>query len=249
MKPKLAWATLLIVLVLMSSAGLVSVQSFAVGVSKGDSFVYDMYAQYVSSVSNATVEVPAFEANNTDWVRIDITGVNGSLLSQLYTLRYKNGTDQVFSGQTDLSNGSSYMQESGGFRGVPFCPPNLSAGDSLQTLQLTINETVPWQFPGGSREVNHIYWTSSLEVGDVYFDRQTGVLLDLYRQHAFINNSTGEVVKKADIIKMKSSSLWVIPEYPDALLVAILVLSGVSGVALVYRFKRSSSTCFIPPSR
>jgi hypothetical protein len=244
MKPKLAWASLLIVLLLLSSGGLVSAQRFAVGVSKGDSFVYEMSAQYVSSVSNETVEVPAFEANNTDWVRIDITGVNGSLLSQLYTLRYKNGTDQIFSGQTDLSNGSSYMQESGGFRGVPFCPPNLSAGDSLQTLQLTINETVIWQFLGGSREVNHVYWTSSLEVGDVYFDRQTGVLLDLYRQHAFTNEVTGEVVKKADIIKMKSSSLWVIPEFPDALLATVLVLSAASCGALVFKVKRHSGVPF-----
>jgi hypothetical protein len=100
------------------------------------------------------------------------------------------------------------MQETGGFRGVPFCPPNLSEGDSLQTLHLTINETVTWSFPSGTREVNHVYWTSTLEVGDLYFDRETGVLLDMYRQHAFINEVTGEVVKKADVIKMKSSSLW-----------------------------------------
>jgi hypothetical protein len=212
-------------------------------VSEGDSFVYEMSAEYVSTVSNETVEVPEFEANNTDWVRIDITGVNGSLISQVYTLRYKNGTDQVITGQTDLTNGSSYMQESGGFRGVPFCPPNLSAGDSLQTLQLTINETLTWSFPSGNREVNHIYWTSSLEVGDLYFDRETGVLLDMYRQHAFINQVTGEVVKKADLIKMESSNLWTIPEFPTFLVPALILMSTplIAMLARKYFSSRSST--------
>ena len=222
----------------LAGLSLATAESALVGVSEGDVFVYDMYASYVSTVSNATVEVPEFEANNTDWVRIEITNINNSLVSQLYTLHYKNGTDQVINGQTDLANNSSYMQESGGFRGVSMCPPNLTVGDSLQTLQLTINETVVWAFPSGNREVNHVYWTNALEVGDLYFDKQTGILVDMYRQHAFINNQTGEVVKKADIIKMKSSSLWTIPEFPAFLAPLLLICAAASLEVFLFRRKK-----------
>jgi hypothetical protein len=211
-----------------------SAQNCTPGIAEGDSFVFDMFAEYTSSNPNATVEVPAFEANNTDWVRIDITDVNASVISQRYTLHYKNGTEQVFDGQTNLADNSSYMQESNGFRGVPICPADLNVGDSLQTLQLTVNETVTWMFPSGPRQVNHVFWNSSLELGDVYFDRQTGVLVDMYRQHAFINEETGEVVKNADIIKMQSSSLWTIPEFPDSTFLAIAA-SAIAVTAFMYR--------------
>ena len=96
------------------SVGIVTAQICPVGVVKDDVFVYYMFSEYVSTVSNASVDVPEFEANNTVWVSIEITDVNGSLVSQVYTLHYKNGTDQFISGLVDISNGTSYMQESGG---------------------------------------------------------------------------------------------------------------------------------------
>ncbi len=237
MKRRLAFAVLALLLFSLVGLNLVSAESGLVGVSEGDVFVYSMTAAYVSTVSNATVEVPEFEANNTDWVRIEITNINDSVVYQVYTLHYKNGTDQVINGQTDLANNSSYMQESGGFRGVPMCPPNLTVGDSLQTLQLTINETIVWAFPSGNREVNHVYWTNELEVGDIYFDKQTGILVDMYRQHAFINTQTGEVVKKADIIKMQSSNLWTIPEFPTYLYPSLVLVTASIGLLLFRKTK------------
>jgi hypothetical protein len=242
MKARFGFAVLALLLFSLVGLNLVWAESGLVGVSEGDVFVYSMTAEYVSTVSNATVEVPEFEANNTDWVRIEITNINGSMVDQVYTLHYKNGTDQIIKGQTDLANNSSYMQESGGFRGVPMCPPNLTVGDSLQTFQLTINETVVWAFPNGNREVNHVFWTSDLEIGDLYFDKQTGILVDMYRQHAFINSITGEVVKKADIIKMQSSSLWTIPEFPTFLFPSLVLVTASIGLLLFKKMKNKRLT-------
>jgi hypothetical protein len=38
------------------------------------------------------------------------------------------------------------------------------------------------------------------------------MLVDLYRVHSFINSVTGEVINKADFVKMTRSSLWEITE-------------------------------------
>jgi hypothetical protein len=81
-----------------------------------------------------------------------------------------------------------------------------------------------WSYPNGEREINHVSWNSSEEYGDCYFDRKTGMLVDLYRVHSFVNPSTNEVIKKADIVKMTSSSLWAFPEFPTFSFPSLLII-------------------------
>src|SRR3972149_2329599 len=171
--------TLLLCLSLFVCAKATSAETWTPGVAEGDVFYYIMYGHFSSSDPNAVIHVPPFEANNTDWVRIEITGVSGSIIYHVYTLHFKNGTEDRIEGQTDLSGDSG----GDGFRGVPICPANLRAGDTLSTVQLTINETVIRIYPDGERETNHVSWNSPLDYGDCYFDKKTGMLVELYRVH------------------------------------------------------------------
>src|SRR3989304_2127435 len=118
--------TIILMLLLSSFAGAITASAKALepGVAKGDVFYYKMYGVFSSSDPNATINVPPFEANNTDWVRIEITGVSGSVISHVYTLHYKNGIEERINGQTDVASNSGYTN---GFRGVPICPANLNA--------------------------------------------------------------------------------------------------------------------------
>jgi hypothetical protein len=216
------------------AVGLVSVsaQALTVGVRKGDSFTYYMGAEYTSSVPNATVAVPEFEANNTDWVRIDITGSSGTVITSVYTLHYKNGTEQRINGQTDIAQ-NSWNNNNSEFRGVPICPANLQAGDEALTLQLTINQTITSKCLGQERQLNHITWNSTLERGELYFDKATGMLVDMYRAHAFVNSETGEVVTKADIIKLESTNAWSKGNFPPDLIFLIVFASAIMLTALI----------------
>jgi len=181
------------------SARATSAQTQAPGVAKGDVFYYQMYGVYTSSDPDAVIVVPPFEANNTQWVRIEITDVSGSTIYHVYTLHFVNGTEQIINGKTDLTRSLNF---SSSFAGVPICAANLTAGDKISTVQLTINETVIRSCPGSERETNYVSWNSSEDWGRIYFDKKTGVLVDLYRAHSFVNPTTHEVTEKADVVKM-----------------------------------------------
>ena len=175
-----------------------------------------MYGVYTSNEANATIKVPPFEHNNTDWVRIDITGISGSIVSQVYTLHFKNGTESKFDLQTDLNPSSA-----GSFNvtkmGVPLCAANLGVGDPLSTVQFTLNETIIRTYPSGERETNLVLWNSPDDWGRCYFDKKTGILVELYRVHKFTNRLTGEAIEKADHVKLTRSNLWEITESPTTL--------------------------------
>ncbi len=219
-----SWALVALVLLFcVATVDVASTQTLSPGVSKGDVFCYVMYGHYSSSDPDAVIYVPEFENNNTEWVRLEITGVSGPIVSHVYTLHFKNGTESRIDAQTDITKSAANSE----FRGVPICATNLGAGDQLLTVQLTINETITRSYPSGDREINHVNWNSTLDYGDAYFDRKTGILIELCRAHLFINPNTGEIIKKTDIINMRSSNVWTIstPESPAYLIPTLTIIS------------------------
>ena len=212
MKRKICAVLLLLGITCFAHLKTTSYRMWEPGVAKGDFFYYEMYGVFTSSNPNAVIEVPAFERNNTDWVRIDIAGVSGSVVYQVYTLHFKNRTEK-FELKTDLdpsNRGDFNFSE----MGVPICAANLKVGDPLPTVQLTIREILISAYSSGERETNIVSWNTSEDWGRCYFDRKTGMLVDLYRVHTFANPVTGEVIYKADVVKMTRSSLWEIKGFP-----------------------------------
>jgi hypothetical protein len=221
MRAKSLTIILMLILSFFAGATSASAKDSKLGVAKGDIFYYNMYGVFTSSNPNAVINVPPFEANNTDWVRIEITSVSGSVISHVYTLHYVNGSMQRIEGQTDTARSSSW---SSGFNGIPICSANLSTGDPMETVQLTINETIDKDYPDGARETNHVMWNSSVDYGECYFDRQTGMLVELCRVHLYANPATGEVVSKEDVVKMTSASTWVVRKFPTCLAPSLLIV-------------------------
>jgi hypothetical protein len=205
-KEKLSVTALVLFLFLIISAETILAKSWTPGVAKGDFFCYEMYGVFTSSDLNDLIEVSAFEQNNTDEVRIDITGVSGTVVYQAYTLQFGNETTK-FELKTDLDPGNA-----GSFNfselGVPIFAANLNVGDTLSTVELTVEETLLRIYPSGERETNHASWNSTLDYGNCYFDKKTGMLTELNRTHLYVNPVTSRVIKKVDIIKMTNSSFW-----------------------------------------
>jgi hypothetical protein len=231
MKRKFTVVALLLCLSSLACAKAVSARTWAPGVAEGDFFYYEMYGVYTSSDPNATIEVPPFERNNTDWVRIDIADVSGSIVYQVYTLHFKNGKERTFDLWTDLDPGSLSTLEFSD-KGVPICGANLSVGDSLPTVQLTINETRIWTYPDGERKINCVSWDSPDDWGQCYFDKVTGVLVELHRVHSFVNPVTGEIVYKADVVELTRSSRWDEKDMPPRTTAMAPKLIALNAVAL-----------------
>lgn len=185
--------------------------SWTAGVSKGDYFYYETYGAYTSNLSNLTINIPKFEYNTTSWVRITIANVSGSVVDQVYTLQFKNGSESNFCFKTDLNpqNESSLRFTQ---KGIPICAENLKAGDPLPTVPLKISKTVMRTYGSTSRETNVVAWNFSDDWGNCYFDKETGMLVELCRVHEFINNATGEIVQKTDVLKLISTNRWTVTQ-------------------------------------
>ncbi len=230
MKQKLLVASLILCLSLIINAKATLAETCTPGVAEGDYFCYEMYAVFTSSDPNAVINVPEFEQNNTDWVQIDVTDVSGSVIYQVYTVHFENKTDK-FELKTDLDpNNAGSLNFSD--LGVPICVANLEVGDTLSTVELTVEETLSRTYPSGDRETNHVFWSSTLDYGDCYFDKKTGVLVELNRTHLYVNPVTDEVIEKVDIVKMTDSSFWSVPDFPIFLVPSSLIVVAALGAFL-----------------
>jgi hypothetical protein len=211
MKHKLSIIASLLLFLLLASANTNQAKTWAAGVNKGDYFYYEMYGVYTSNRSNSSFTIPQFEYNITVWVRINITDVSGSIVSQIYTLHFKNGSEGTLNLKTDVNpvNESNLTFKE---KGVPICATNLDIGDPLPTVRLTINETLMRTYSGSSRETNQATWNTSNDWGACYFDKETGMLIELNRVHEFINYTSGEIIQKDDVIKLVTTNRWDVTE-------------------------------------
>lgn len=177
------------------------------GVAKGDYFVYEMYGVFTAKGADLTFDIPPFERNTTDWARIDITEVVGSTVYQTYTLQFKDGNQTSFNFKTDL-NPVANRNLSFSEKGVPICAANLKIGDQIPTAELVITQT----FVSPKGEVNRASWNYSDDWGNCYFDKATGMLVELCRTHRFSSGILGEVIEKTDVVKLISTNRWKINE-------------------------------------
>lgn len=215
MSGKFQVIVLLLLISLFASPNAAITRMWTPGVAAGDWFYFKMYGVYTSNQPNITLAIPQFEYNNTEWARINVTSVEGSMIYQVYTLHFFNGSESNFNFKTNV-NPTNERNLQFNERGVPICATNLCAGDFIPTAETIINETINRNYASGLRESNHAFWNNSDDWGNCYFDRETGMLVDLCRTHRFASNITDDIVWKTDVIKMIDSSRWDINAKPSA---------------------------------
>jgi hypothetical protein len=119
---------------------------------------------------------------------------------------------------------------------------NLNANDRIHPTgedKITINETVIRNYLGEDRETNHLMITYQ-ENGitgtvDRYFDRKTGMLVELRDETSYVNPDTTIIVSR----KIKETSVWGNPlEIPWFLIILILVVIAVIIGVLFYIKKK-----------
>jgi hypothetical protein len=161
-----------------------------------------MYGIYTHH-NGGELSIPTFERNNTEWTKITIAAVSGSVINQTYTLRMGNGSEVNFDFKTDVNPNNQGM-----FRivdkGVPICAANLDPGDRIPTADLTLNETLIRD----GRQVNRASWNVTDDWGNIYFDRQTGMLIEINRTHVFINSANSDLVEKTDVVCLIDTNRW-----------------------------------------
>jgi hypothetical protein len=182
------------------------------GVSVGDTFTFDVFSFWNSSAADAVVPQGLLEINETESFRVTITDISDTMVTTLDTWVFKNGTEYNSTGLVNVESGYN----SGGF--WPVVAANLGKDDLLHPAGqngITVNETIMRDYASGSREINHFtlnyqgndedygYYTA---VSDYYFDRATGMLVELYDRSTFL----GANMQSAILWKIKASNVWVV---------------------------------------
>jgi hypothetical protein len=86
--------------------------------------------------------------------------------------------------------------------------------------------------------------TNSVEYVDYYFDKQTGMLVEL-RDTTTYSNPIKTITK---FWKIKDSNVWVVPEFPSVLILPLFMIATLLAV-IAYKKKRTSIMKTLVPAK
>jgi heme/copper-type cytochrome/quinol oxidase subunit 2 len=202
MKNRLYITIILSALLLSVAVQSVLAQEIMAGVAPGNEFTYDVTSVYPSGNPNVPQDVIDGEA--TDYFRLVIKNVTGPEIGYDWVWHFTNGTD-------DLNGDGTLNVETTGYVG-PFwaiLSANLSRGDRIHPHygpdRSTVNETLRWTYTNYTRETNRLQLefayrnnvTQALktERTDTYFDKRTGMLVQLNDEISYQNPTFTTTVK------------------------------------------------------
>ncbi len=187
------------------------------GVAKDDVFTYNIMGIINSKDPNAEVPTQFLELNNTEWYRVTVTDVSGPNVSIDTTQHFRNGTEITGTGTVNVETGINSPVN--GFWTI--FAANLGKNDRVRPNgpeRSTVNETLARDYgEGGIRETNALsiiteYYDSEnpdityTEYGNTYFDRQTGMLVEL----RYISVYTDPQITLQLVWKIIDTNRWII---------------------------------------
>jgi hypothetical protein len=207
---------IILAVVIYISLGTQSSNQLVAGVKKGDTFTYELQALWDSSDPKTTISNNILQVNMTDWYRVTITNVSNENISIATTWRFKNGTELAGNGTVNIKTGIAM----GGFWAI--YAANLNANDNIRPTgpdRSTINATETREYASGTRETNRISlvleysdtndptgsttWTEYL---NIYFDRQTGMLVELRDMSEYTNPEVTTTL----VWTIKDTNVWTV---------------------------------------
>lgn len=218
--------TVAVLLMLLSSVMVASARALVLtpGVELSMVFCYDITASWSSNDEYASIPKEITEYNRTETFEVRISTVNGSRVKLFWALYWKNESYVGDYGLVDVDTGDGY----GSF--VAIIAGNLNAGELIHPLgsdAITINQTVTKSYESGNRDANRVlleYYnatTGASELDDLYFDKAIGILVESHETTTYTDGDTTTTTTVS--WKIKSSNAWVIPEFPSAVILPLLM--------------------------
>jgi hypothetical protein len=170
-------------------------QAGSLGVKAGDNFTYSFDVVWSSTNPSKVVPTEFSDMNKTRSIHVNVTDVGLTIAYVDISKRMIDGTQVNTPGFIVVTTGHGVEAQ------LFIIGANLTAGDEVYPLSegppaaaesFTITETVTLTYLGTSREVNH-YHESKTDVDgtvtrDAYYDRATGILLEMTISHSFVVN-------------------------------------------------------------
>jgi hypothetical protein len=189
-----------------------------IGVKVGDEFTFSSHLSRVSGVPSESASAFYLQYDSLEWFKLTFsTIVNTSFVDYGMVFHFNDGTES----SSGPFRGGTYLDGGGGDFLV--FPSSLIGGDSLYPFpadedarSYIISETVPVVYAEGSRMTNHVTvadFGHHLPKGDLYFDKETGILVEYI---CSIPQSTDSAVAALIwTIKLTGSNVWSVGSSPS----------------------------------
>jgi hypothetical protein len=223
---------------------------FTVGVASGDVFRYGYTCYFNSNDPYAVLPASFSWINQTDYFMINVTGVSGASVNFGTMLRGLNGSSSLGVCSMNVGTGMASISGYGGPNDASsfyFMARNVGMMGRMfpsAVVSPTINDTLMMPYAGGSRLTNH-FVTNTTQNGmtvnsDFYFDQATGMMVQ-WREETVQTSGTLQT-NSIQMMKITSSSVWAIPEFPTSSIVPVFIVVGSVSVLVVLgtaKFKRT----------
>lgn len=221
-----------------------------VGVARGDVFQYGYTCYFNSNDPHAVPPSSFFWINQTDYFMINVTGVSGASVNFGTMLRGLNGSSSLGVCSMNVGTGMASISGYGGPSDASsfyFMARNVGVMGRMfpsSVMSPTINGTLMMPYAGGSRLTNHfvtnITQNGMMVNSDFYFDQATGMMVQ-WRQETVQTSGTLQT-NSTQMMKINSSNVWVIPEFPTSVIVPTFIFAASVSVLVVLgitKFKRT----------
>lgn len=205
---KLAIVTITIILFLGLTSSVFAVLS--VGVKKGDWIEYAV--TYTGSPS---------QGHDINWARMEITNVQGTILSVSINSRYPNGSTEIFNSTLDLQTGKLIDDF--------IIPASLKAGDTFldQNLgNITISRVQQQIYAGATRTVLY----ASTNQSSYVWDQITGVSVEGTSQQPYYSMHT--IVEDTNLWQTSRGLDTTLLLLIGVTLIIVIVVVGIGAVRL-----------------
>jgi hypothetical protein len=215
----LAVSAVLCVMLLMF-AGFGQAQPVVSGVKGGMSFFYHVSSYWSSTDTYASIPLNFLVINQTAFIEIRIGAVNATDVETNTMCYYTDGEVDFEKGNVNLFTGVS-----SGFAGI--IGANLNVGDRIHpdgNDTLTLSDVTTRNYESGARATTHVrivdndYEEGYRGTRDLYFDKETGILVEQVDQVETIDAPVTTTRLTWKIASVSSVAGWNMPEikYPVA---------------------------------
>jgi hypothetical protein len=235
-------AAFLLILLPLTMVGNAWAQVRLPGVFTGNTFTYDVTVFWSSNDPSAAIPSELLDINKTEYYQVTIGTVTTEEVTTQGLWHFTNGTELNATVTVNLETGVYSGPETGFWAVVA---GGLSANDLLHPSgrdYITVNQTVTRNYAGAGRETNHLILTFQgsdsggdyVEHVDYYFDKQTGMLVQL--NDAQVYSNPAKTITR--LWKIKDSNVWVVPEFPSALIPPLFMMATL--IAVIAYKKRAT---------
>jgi hypothetical protein len=239
MKTKVTSTIVLLILLTIASTPLVLGQTATVGVKPGDTFNYSYRINWDSTDPHAPVPAQYYELNTTQFIRITVITVTGSLINVDFTRHFNNGTEQTHNGNIDVNAQVLEIPYS-----ILIIRADANPGEKIYPAggHAILNDTATRTYDIG--QIDTIRYVSPDTVGansettEIYYSRTNGAGVEYTSVSQETSGSSVTTTRETLLINS-----WVIPEFPVTTILMILLLA-IPILLIAYKKKTLSNPKF-----